>query len=268
MHRDFTTLAALIYAHAIQQGAVTTITRGHALGIGLACGLAILAVPLALFFRYLHSFSPPSFFDNSLTGVIAGLVSQNCGLLRPLTILSAATLVALPWYLLVSLRTNGQWTTDFLLIHNAGRFAAPMEGHSGSFLYYPIILAIGMFPWSIILLAIQPMPYLLANKTPDEFTLSRCYFCRMLGPCLGRYFFTRRNKTPGYIWPAYQLSHYRSMSPTGFVDIPVGKKYFQKYALRQSGAAVVHIGWLSLAVVGMSFIGGLPIISYKFPRAR
>ena len=265
-----TTLAALIYAHAIQRGAVTTITRGHALGIGLACGLAILAkgpvgivLPILAFLLTAFILRQQSDWSDSRSSFYKTVAS-----LRPLTILSAATLVALPWYLLVSLRTNGQWTTDFLLIHNAGRFAAPMEGHSGSFLYYPIILAIGMFPWSIILLAIPAHALFVwrtKRLTSSHFraiTFAGCWALVWVGT-----FSLAGTKLPGYIWPAYPaISIATALYVTDWIRGHTGweKVVFRNMPSDKAAALVMHIGWLSLAVVGMSFIGGLPIISYKF----
>ena len=244
-----TTLAALIYAHAIQRGAVTTITRGHALGIGLACGLAILAkgpvgivLPILAFLLTAFILRQQSDWSDSRSWFYKTVAS-----LRPLTILSAATLVALPWYLLVSLRTNGQWTTDFLLIHNAGRFAAPMEGHSGSFLYYPIILAIGMFPWSIILLAIPAHALFLwrtKRVTSSHFRAITFAGCWAL---VWSVLFTRRNKTPRLYLASISsyLNCYRSLyHRLDSWTYRLGKSGFQKYALRQSGGAG-HAYWLA-----------------------
>ena len=265
-----TTLAALIYAHAIQRGAVTTITRGHALGIGLACGLAILAkgpvgivLPILAFLLTAFILRQQSDWSDNRSWFYKTAAS-----LRPLTILSAATLVALPWYLLVSLRTNGQWTTDFLLIHNAGRFAAPMEGHSGSFLYYPMILAIGMFPWSIILLAI-PAHALFLWRTKRlksshfrAITFAGCWALVWVGT-----FSLAGTKLPGYIWPAYPaISIATALYLTDWIRGHTGweKVVFRNMPSDKAASLVMHIGWLSLAVVGIIFIGGLPVISYKF----
>ena len=236
----------------------------------MACGLAILAkgpvgivLPILAFLLTAFILRQQSDWSDSRSWFYKTVAS-----LRPLTILSAATLVALPWYLLVSLRTNGQWTTDFLLIHNAGRFAAPMEGHSGSFLYYPIILAIGMFPWSIILLAIPAHALFVwrtKRLTSSHFraiTFAGCWALVWVGT-----FSLAGTKLPGYIWPAYPaISIATALYVTDWIRGHTGweKVVFRNMPSDKAAALVMHIGWLSLAVVGMSFIGGLPIISYKF----
>ena len=47
--------------------------------------------------------------------------------LRPLTLTLAAVAAAAPWYIAVTLRTDGAWTSGFFFVHNVGRFMAPME---------------------------------------------------------------------------------------------------------------------------------------------
>ena len=59
--------------------------------------------------------------------------------------------VALPWYLLVHKKTNGEWTRGFFLQHNFGRFSEPMEGHGGPFIIVPIIILLGLLPASIFI---------------------------------------------------------------------------------------------------------------------
>ncbi len=39
--------------------------------------------------------------------------------------------VTLPWYVLVSLQSDGLWISEFFIKHNLSRFSAPMEGHGG-----------------------------------------------------------------------------------------------------------------------------------------
>ncbi len=69
--------------------------------------------------------------------------------MRPLTLLAMVCAVALPWYVLVGLQTNGEFLYEFLVNHNANRFASSMENHRGPFFYYAIALLVGMTPGSI-----------------------------------------------------------------------------------------------------------------------
>jgi 4-amino-4-deoxy-L-arabinose transferase-like glycosyltransferase len=59
--------------------------------------------------------------------------------------------IAVPWYLWVSLETKGEFAVGFFGTHNLGRALAPMENHNGGIWYYPLVLLIGMFPWSVFL---------------------------------------------------------------------------------------------------------------------
>jgi 4-amino-4-deoxy-L-arabinose transferase-like glycosyltransferase len=65
-----------------------------------------------------------------------------------LAILSFITVTA-PWYVLVTVATHGRFITEFLGLHNFGRFSATMEGHRGSMFYYVFVVFGGMMPWTI-----------------------------------------------------------------------------------------------------------------------
>ncbi len=54
---------------------------------------------------------------------------------------------ALPWYMLVSIRYGLTFLKDFILVHNVHRFAHPMEGHSGAWYYYFLVLIPCALPW-------------------------------------------------------------------------------------------------------------------------
>lgn len=264
-----TTMAGAIYVHAIQRSSVLQITRMHAIGIGLACGFAILAkgpvgivlpmMAFALTAGVLHSKSIFTSYKSWICSVATSL--------RPLTILAVATAVALPWYVLVGLRTNGEWIRDFLLVHNAGRFMAPMEGHSGSFLYYPMILAIGLFPWSIILLAVPAHAVFLwrTNRlTSSHFravTFSGSWALTWIGT-----FAIAGTKLPGYIWPAYPaISVITALYIADWLRGRTGweKLIFRSMTSEKAADLVMNIGWLTLAAVGICLTTSLPLVLQK-----
>src|SRR5439155_9359983 len=66
-------------------------------------------------------------------------------------LLLAFLLVAAPWYALVAAETKGAWISGFWNKHNAERALRAMEGHSGPFYYYLLVLLLGLLPWSIFL---------------------------------------------------------------------------------------------------------------------
>ncbi|MFM1817913.1 MAG: hypothetical protein RL364_773 [Pseudomonadota bacterium] len=62
-------------------------------------------------------------------------------------------LVAAPWYVYAYMRHGQAFIDGFILRHNLERFAAPMEGHSGGWLYFVLIAPLLWMPWSPLLLA-------------------------------------------------------------------------------------------------------------------
>lgn len=89
---------------------------------------------------------------------IGGLLAAGVGglgdvlrCLRPLTITLAMLAVAAPWYVAVGVATDGAWPAGFFLIHNVGRFVRPMEKHSGSLFFHPLVMLVGFYPWSCFL---------------------------------------------------------------------------------------------------------------------
>jgi hypothetical protein len=56
--------------------------------------------------------------------------------------------VSLPWYLYAYWRHGQNFVEGFLLKHNVERFMGSMEGHSGSWAYFLIVLPLLWLPWS------------------------------------------------------------------------------------------------------------------------
>ena len=179
----------------------------HAAACGAALGAAVLAkgpagivLPLASFMAFVlweaWDARYPGRRIDRLREAIAGL--------RLPRVVGSATLVALPWYALVTVRSGGAWLDGFLWIHNIGRFASPMEGHGGSSLaYYPLVVAVGFFPWSIVLAATAVHAAALSRSPVDSqrrstIRLMACWFCCWVGA-----FSIAGTKLPGYVWPAY-----------------------------------------------------------------
>jgi 4-amino-4-deoxy-L-arabinose transferase-like glycosyltransferase len=63
----------------------------------------------------------------------------------------AFALVALPWYVMVTIQTRGAFAKGFFLTNNLNRFMAPMEDHRGPIWYHALVLLAGFAPWSIFL---------------------------------------------------------------------------------------------------------------------
>jgi len=157
-----TVLAAEALSPATTNGPLVRLGFGRALGIGVLLGLAVVCkgpigyvAPLAVIGpwawclaatrRATHD-GPPTlgrFVRSTLPAIADVLVA-----LRPFALTAGAIAAAAPWYLAVTLRTDGAWTSGFFFVHNVGRFLSPMEKHSGGVLFHPLTMLVGLFPWS------------------------------------------------------------------------------------------------------------------------
>ncbi len=183
-----------------------------AVGVGAACGAAVLAkgpvglvLPLGAFaaFAVWQAALDPTRSGSPTARALAAVRDAWRGV-RPLVIIGSALAVAAPWYVAVAVRTDGAWLRGFFLVHNVGRFAAPMEGHSGSaLLYYPLVVLIGMFPWSMASALIGHHAFHAAR---DGGGRDHAAGIRLLGVWIAAWvvpFSLAATKLPGYVWPAY-----------------------------------------------------------------
>ncbi len=209
-------------AHSWSTGAVRWFPRWSVamLMYGLM-GLAVLAkgpvglvLPTAVIGMYLLvQRLPEPVAERSGAGRVVGFLRRllrpfaprhflgTCWLMRPITALTMVTVVALPWYVAVGLRTDGQWVSGFLLDHNLGRASQALEGHNGFWLFYPVALLVGFFPWSVF-----AAPTLLetvrrvraGSGRAAGYVLATCW----IGVYLG-IFSLAHTKLPSYITPCY-----------------------------------------------------------------
>ena len=136
---------------------------GRAALIGALGGLAVLCKgpvgfvgPLAVILPWVTALAWQAGRDPSASVGRQMLAAIRAGLgavafIRPVILLLAMLAVAAPWYVAVGLRTNGEWPAGFFLIHNVGRFAAPMENHSGGIFFHLLAMLVGFYPWSCFL---------------------------------------------------------------------------------------------------------------------
>lgn len=71
-------------------------------------------------------------------------------------------LIAAPWFIWVSLATDGQWIKDFLFIHHLQRYTSGL-GHRQPYYYYFTTLAVDFLPWTIF--ALPALAAFGVNKT-------------------------------------------------------------------------------------------------------
>ena len=136
---------------------------GRAALIGALGGLAVLCKgpvgfvgPLAVILPWVTALAWQAGRDPSASVGRQMLAAIRAGLgavafIRPVILILAMLAVAAPWYVAVGLRTNGEWPAGFFLIHNVGRFAAPMENHSGGIFFHFLAMLVGFYPWSCFL---------------------------------------------------------------------------------------------------------------------
>ncbi len=68
----------------------------------------------------------------------------------PLIGMFLVCVIAAPWYIAM-FSIHGETYIEAAQANTTGRFANPMEGHGGTFLFYIPVLLIGFFPWSAFL---------------------------------------------------------------------------------------------------------------------
>ena len=115
--------------------------------------------------------------------------------MRPITAVASAMVVALPWYLMVGIETDGEWVRSFLLEHNVSRASTAMEGHTGNaFLFYPVAILVGFF--SVVRLGRTGWPRRVACPEIKRFMGKRLHVPAVLDRSVCRCVFARPNETP------------------------------------------------------------------------
>jgi 4-amino-4-deoxy-L-arabinose transferase-like glycosyltransferase len=111
-------------------------------------------------------------------------------------------LVALPWYALVGVETKAEFLIGFLLKHNVGRFAEPMEKHGGGVFYYAFVVLVGFGPWSVFLLS--TFWFGTGDRAKEQgLTLAANRFLWVWIAVYLLFFTLAGTKLPNYILPLY-----------------------------------------------------------------
>lgn len=145
------------------------------LAAGALLGLAVLAkglVPLALFIPVLW------FLRHRIRDLALAFL--------------AATVVAAPWYVLVTLRNGAPFLEEFFWKHHFGRFLSSALQHDRPIWFYVPVLLAGVFPWT-------PLLALLFSRR--LFQDRRAQFLLAWFAWGFLFFSISRNKLPGYLLP-------------------------------------------------------------------
>ncbi|MGC3966172.1 MAG: glycosyltransferase family 39 protein [Pirellulales bacterium] len=176
--------------------------------------------------------------------------------LKPLMLLAVVGLVALPWYVTVGIKTNGDWIAGFLGKHNVARFTGSMEGHGGPIVYYLFAILVGFFPWSTLLpIGIYRLVIRLREGAANPHRPADTFLACWAGLYVG-FFSLASTKLPSYVLPAYPA-----------LAIITGKLIVE----RLQAPSLVPRTWFrwalyTPAIVGVGICVGLPIVAmYLLP---
>ena len=262
-----TTAAFLFFAMARtsrQNEGVTKFGLGYAVAMYACIGAAVLAKgPVGM----LLPLAAMGFFLLVADGWRN--VGRSTLWMRPITAVVVILAVALPWYVWVGVRTDGEWLRKFFIEFNLRPFKEPILTHGDtgsltkilavlvSILYYfyhvPAIL-VGFFPWSVFLGPTLVDVLQLRKKTisaagRDGYLLAICWFSVWFV-----FWSVCKTKLPHYLMPAYPAL---ALLVACFVDRwqtePAG---VPRFWLRNA--------WLSLVLVGVSLAIVMPILAAIF----
>jgi 4-amino-4-deoxy-L-arabinose transferase-like glycosyltransferase len=164
--------------------------RAWAAGFGAALGLATLAKGPAAVALAGGSVA--------LWAAATGNIRRSFRLLHPLA-LASFFVIALPWYVLCTLR-NPQFLRIFLLEHNVERFLTNRYQHHQPFWFFVPILLLAIFPWTLLLIpAARDAWHALRANTWRSFPAS-FFAAWVIFPMV--FFSASQSKLPGYILPS------------------------------------------------------------------
>jgi 4-amino-4-deoxy-L-arabinose transferase-like glycosyltransferase len=173
--------------------------------IGLVLPTAVIGMSLLIRRLPAQSGAIPSGWDNSILHLFRPFAPRHflatCWSMRPILAIVMVVAVALPWYLWVHFRTEGAWTAGFFLKHNLERATRAMDGHNGGFLFYPLALIIGFFPWSIFWLP-SVIDGVRSARKPSALSASSIFVLCWIGVYVAL-FSLAKTKLPSYITPCY-----------------------------------------------------------------
>lgn len=125
--------------------------------------------------------------------------------MRPLSAAALILAVSLPWFILVHIRTEGDFTQLFFIGEHFGRATEAMENHSGGIWFYPVAILIGFFPWSCFwgpVLADLLTPFQSDSRSAERHRDANCFLLCWIIIQVGA-FTIARTKLPSYVTPCY-----------------------------------------------------------------
>jgi 4-amino-4-deoxy-L-arabinose transferase-like glycosyltransferase len=120
--------------------------------------------------------------------------------------ITAMLLINIPWYVLVHIASNGEFTKEFFFADNISRFLKPHTGHSAPFWFYIPVIFCGLFPWSFFLLQsifAQDFSSSLNLKSEKKRQELASFFCGIWALVVFLFFSFSSTKLPTYILPIF-----------------------------------------------------------------
>jgi len=171
-------------------------------------------------------------------------------LAHPLAI-AACLLIALPWYVLCSLR-NPDFLRVFIWQHNFERYLTPLFMHRQPFWFFGPVFLLAVLPWTVLL---WPAALLGVNlwrtkswqKSPGFF-----FACWTLFPIL--FFSASQSKLPSYILP--------SIAPASLLVAAAFFRFHRTQAgelpVFRFSVASIGLTWIFLAVAALFWLHRIP----------
>ena len=172
--------------------------------------------------------------------------------MRPLTVLCAAALVAVPWFVLVAVKTDGEWLAQFVTKFNLGPFVKPFLGHRGPFYYHFAVVLVGLFPWSIFLGPTAAHAW-RSVRAPGKEASSYLFIICWIGVFFG-FWSVCSTKLPHYVLPAYPA-------------LAILTACFLDAWLKKSEAAARHVMPIATGIyfgVGVLMLAVLPWVAGRY----
>ena len=122
---------------------------------------------------------------------------QDIKQMRPIAGLIVMVAVLAPWLLLVHLRDEDQWITDFIWIHNVQNYALRPIGHVRPFYYYLYNLPPDFLPWTVLVPGALVFYYPWKARLREPVTLALfCWFAAIF-----LFFTASKSKIAYYLLP-------------------------------------------------------------------
>ncbi len=273
-----TTMAMLLFARRVGQGRAASAGPLYDYAyaprswltfaaIGLVLGLAILAkgpvgfllpaASLGLFLLLMNrpvcesgdGLGRPSYVRRVLDWLAATFsprrILQAVWTMRPITVLAVAALVAVPWFVAVAVKTDGQWLKLFVTKYNLEAFVHPSLGHGGPLFYHFLVVFAGFFPWSVFLGPTVTTVWRAIRSRSNE-APSYVFLLCWIGVFFG-FWSVCSTKLPHYVLPAYPAL---AILTACFLDHWIqGRDAIPRYVMPAATAIFTGVGLLMLAVL-------------------